>query len=367
MSRNKDLVPYLFLAPFLAVLTVFFLYATVRAAYFSFTDYNLFDPPKWVGFRNYLNLFKEQNFIRALWNSVSFAAVVSTVQTLAALVVASALNSKIRGVHFFRAAFYMPSVASSVVISLIFLWLYQRKGALNFIIAGLRRMGPYLAVGAGLFLAVQTVQVLGSRRRAAGKEMPEEAAAPWDPAFAAISLMISGICIAVLHLLGIIEPGSGEPVDFIWLQTREKIAGIPIPLIAIMLQNIFTTIPTLMLIFLAGLQDVPTALYEAAMMDGANAPKRLLHITIPSLRPVLFLVVTMSLIGTLQMFDQVAIFGNAVPLESVITLAYFTYDRMFPGAMLPEAGLASASALFLATFTLCIVLLQRLFLKSEAQ
>lgn len=75
----------------------------------------------------------------------------------------------------------------------------------------------------------------------------------------------------------------------------------------------------------------------------------------------------MSLIGTLQMFDQVAIFGNAVPLESVITLAYFTYDRMFPGAMLPEAGLASASALFLATFTLCIVLLQRLFLKSEAQ
>lgn len=74
---------------------------------------------------------------------------------------------------------------------------------------------------------------------------------------------------------------------------------------------------------------------------------------------------TLGLIGTLQMFDQVAIFGNTVPLELVITLAYFVYDRMFPGAQLPEVGFASAAAMFLAVLTLIVVLVQRVFIPSE--
>ena len=83
-----------------------------------------------------------------------------------------------------------------------------------------------------------------------------------------------------------------------------------------MIQNIFTTIPTFMLMFLAALQDVPVSYYEAASLDGATAAQQFRYITVPSVRPVTFLVVTLGLIGTLQMFDQVAIFGNAVPLSS---------------------------------------------------
>ena len=62
---------------------------------------------------------------------------------------------------------------------------------------------------------------------------------------------------------------------------------------------------------------------------------------------------------------QVAIFGDAVPLQSVITLAYFVYNRMFPGGQLPEVGFASAAAMFLAVLTLIVVLVQRVFIPSE--
>jgi multiple sugar transport system permease protein len=113
---------YLFLLPFLLLLIVFFGYAAVRAIYFSFTDYDLFNAPNWVGFKNYRDLFTDANFVYALRNTVVFAIVVTVIQTFLALVMATILNNKIRGIQFFRAAFYMPSIASSVVITLIFLW-----------------------------------------------------------------------------------------------------------------------------------------------------------------------------------------------------------------------------------------------------
>ena len=161
-------------------------------------------------------------------------------------------------------------------------------------------------------------------------------------------------------------------MDFIWLQTREDIIpgtpfwlSVPRPLAFIMVQNTFTTIPTFMLMFLAALQDVPKSHYEAAAIDGATPIQQFFYITIPSVQPVTFLVVTLGLIGTLQVFDQVAIIGDAAPLSSIVTLAYFVYDRMFPGAQTPEVGFAAAAAIFLALFTLVIVLLQRLFVSSE--
>ena len=75
-KRQEVFAAYLFLAPFLITLVLFFLYATVRAVYFSFTDYDLFNAPRWVGLQNYVNLFREENFLFALRNSLVFAAVV---------------------------------------------------------------------------------------------------------------------------------------------------------------------------------------------------------------------------------------------------------------------------------------------------
>jgi multiple sugar transport system permease protein len=252
------------------------------------------------------------------------------------------------------------------VITLIFLWMYQRRGLFNFIGTQFSRYAPLIGVFLAALVVAQVVQVLVERRMA----LP----AKWtDPALLVSSIVVSLIVTVVLSLTGLVGARDVPPIDFVWLQTGQTVPAAPafmaapVPLIAIMIQNIFTTIPTLMLLFLAGLQDVPRSYYEAASLDGASAAQKFFHITIPALQPVLFLVVTLGLIGTLQMFDQVAIFGDAAPLRSRITLAYFVYNRMFPGAQLPEVGLASAAALFLALFTLSVVALQRLVIKSEVK
>ncbi|MFW5729509.1 MAG: carbohydrate ABC transporter permease, partial [Spirochaetota bacterium] len=77
LQRGEGVAPYLFLLPFLIVLGIFFVYAGVRAIVFSFTDYNLFNDPSWVGLRNYAALFQERNFITALRNSILFTIVVT--------------------------------------------------------------------------------------------------------------------------------------------------------------------------------------------------------------------------------------------------------------------------------------------------
>ncbi len=363
--RREFTAAYLFLTPFLVTLAIFFLFATARAVFFSFTDYDLFNAPTWVGLRNYANLFRDDLFLTALRNSLVFAAVVTSVQTFGALVMAAVLNQKIRGLGFFRSAFYMPSITSSVVITLIFLWMYQRRGLFNYLATQFVSYLPLLGVFAVIVVVVQAGQVLLERSRGLSVS--------WlDPALLVVSLLIAAAGTWALDFVGVVAPTAVRPVDFVWLQTRQEVPGAfppflraPVPLIAIMLQNVFTTVPTFMLMFLAALQDVPAAHYEAAALDGATPTQQFFFITIPAVQPVTFLVVTLGLIGTLQMFDQVAIFGNAVPLRSVITLAYFVYNRMFPGAQLPEVGFASAAAMFLAVLTLVIVLLQRLFIRTE--
>ncbi|MDT3683158.1 MAG: sugar ABC transporter permease [Trueperaceae bacterium] len=377
-SRGRELLPALmFLLPFLIVLAIFFVYAGARAVYFSFTDYDLFNAPKWVGLANYRALFSDDRFLLALRNSLLFAAIVTTVQTIGALLSASAVNRKVRGMTFFRAAFYMPAVTSSVVITLIFLWLFQRLGGINYLITAVSRNTPVILTFVLALAVVQALQVALERRRlrrrhGADAEQQARSVGALDPALLVVSLVAAIVVTAGLGLLGYVAPRDIPNVAINWLQTRQEVpAGfpfwlrVPLPLAAIMFQNIFTTIPTFMLMFLAAMQDVPRSQYEAAALDGASPAQQFIYVTIPALQPVTFLVVTLGLIGTLQMFDQVAIFGSSVPLQSVITLAYFVYNRMFPGAQLPEVGFASAAAMFLALLTLVIVALQRTVLRSE--
>jgi multiple sugar transport system permease protein len=364
---QEAMAAYLFLLPFLVTLVIFFGYAALRALYFSFTDYNLFNTPNWVGFRNYINLFRDVDFLTALRNSSVFAIVVTVVQTFGALVMATVLNNKIRGQTFFRAAYYMPSITSSVVITLIFMWMFQRRGLFNFLATQFQSYLPVIGVFIGILIVLQVIQVVWERRQGFSPN--------WhDPALLVVSFLVSLGATWLLSLTGFVAPREVAPVDFVWLQTGQEVpSGLPfflrapVPLVAIMIQNVFTTIPTFMLMYLAALQDVPASQYEAASLDGANAVQQFRYVTIPAVQPVTFLIVTLSLIGTLQMFDQVAIFGNAAPLRSIITLAFFVYNRMFPGAQTPEVGFAAAAAMFLALFTLLIVLLQRLVIRSEAR
>ncbi|GAI97437.1 unnamed protein product, partial [marine sediment metagenome] len=158
-SLKEKTAPYVFLSPFLFGFIIFFSYAFIRSLYFSFTDYDLFSIPNWVGINNYLNLFKERLFTRALINSLTFAIIVTTLQTIFALLLAVAMNQKIKGIRFFRTAYYMPSVTSSIVITLIFMWMFQRKGVINYLLTLLRQHGLTIGIFLILLAGIQLLLV----------------------------------------------------------------------------------------------------------------------------------------------------------------------------------------------------------------
>lgn len=353
----------LFLAPFLISTAIFFFYAFGRAIYYSFTDFNLFNTPKLIGFQPYTEVVADPSFRRALANSLIFAVVTTTLQTIFALLMAVALNNRLRGMAFFRSAWYMPSITSSVVITLIFLWLFQRRGIANYLVTQWQTYQPLILTFLIGFVAAQIIQVLLERRGG----LP----ARWtDPALAAVSALGALIVTAGLVFLGVTAVREVPPFEYQYFADKWITLGgvrvLSIPLLVIIIQNTFTTVPTLMLFFLAGLQNIPGALYEAADIDGATPFQKLTSVTVPMLRPVTFFVVTVSLIGTMQMFDQVAVIGSAAPGDTLITLAYYVYTNTFKAGAAP-VNLAAAAAIILALIILAMVFIQRRFFPSEVR
>lgn len=344
---------WLFLAPFLISLGIFFLWAIFRTAWFSLTDYNLFAAPSFIGLENFARLVSDELFIFALRNSISFALIVTGAQTILALLLALLVNSAAWAKGVARTIFYFPSIMSSAAMTLIFLWLFQRQGLMSAMVANFVNLRWVIGVFFSITIICQIILVAFARRKYSGVKA-------LDPYFLMASVLL-GLGGAIIIRLGGYVPIYEEKILISWLNTKELFLFMPRTLWSVALMNIFTTVPTLMLLFLAGLQSVPGALYDAAKMDGANVLSRFFTVTIPSLTPVTFAVVTLGLIGTLQMFDQVAILGAAAPLESRVTLAYYTYYNTFPPGGSPDIGLASASALTLGVITVLIVFLQRRF------
>lgn len=353
LRLRQQIYGWLLAGPFILTLVVFFLYALVRTVYFSFTEYDLFTDAVWVGLANFKALLTDELFLLSLSNTIFFSLIVTTVQTVLALGLAILVNSKIRAKSFFRTAFYLPSILSSAAVTLIFIWFYQKNGYLNGFVTDVLNHFPYLSCFALIAIAIQFILVTKDKI----KGLPIS----WfDPAWAILSCLLAAVATFILSGLGYIE-STEKIVEINWLNTQDNIGPMPLTLWAIVIQNIYTTIPTFMLLFLAGLQGIPSELYEAAHIDGAKKWQQHWNITIPQLAPVTFVVVTFSIIGTLQMFDQVALLGAAAPLESRITLAYYVYHNAFPPGSTPQIGMASAAALVLAFITLAVVYLQKIF------
>ncbi|MDE2862517.1 MAG: sugar ABC transporter permease, partial [Chloroflexota bacterium] len=116
---------YLFVLPSILFITVFVIIPIFGILYYSFTDYDLLTPPKWVGLENYQKAPDEPRFFPAIRNTLFFALGTVPAGVVTSLLLAVLINRAIRGIYFFRAMFYMPVVSSFVSVSLIFLWLYE--------------------------------------------------------------------------------------------------------------------------------------------------------------------------------------------------------------------------------------------------
>jgi len=262
----------LFVSPWLLGFAVFSVYPVMAGLYYSFCNYNIVRPPRFIGFANYIELFTDDPyFYKSLYNTFYMTALGLPLGLTFAFFLALALNAKVRGQSFFRTAFYLPSIVPVVASSILWVWILNPEyGLLN---ALLRQFG---FDGPGWLT---------------------------DPQWSKPALILTGL----------------------W-----GVGGT-------------------MIIFLAGLQQIPVALHEAALVDGAGRWHRLIHVTLPSISPVIFFNVIMGIIGSFQFFTQVYVMtggstsGGAAggPQGSTLVYALYLYQNAFTNFSM---GYASAMA-----------------------
>lgn len=124
---------WLFLAPAVIVVGIFFVLAVLFAFYLSFNDVNLFTNTfSFKGIENYLRIFTDQKARIALRNTATFALVVVPLQTIFALIIAYILSSKgIKGKKLFRMVYFLPTLTSSSALTIIFMFIFNIYGPVN--------------------------------------------------------------------------------------------------------------------------------------------------------------------------------------------------------------------------------------------
>ena len=152
MKKKKETLKIiLLLSPWLVTFITFKLYPVLFSFYLSFTRYNPIrgKPPKFVGLRNYIKLFSDPIFIKAVKNTMLFVVVTVPITTIIALFVASLISShlNIKGKQLFQSGFFMPVVTSMVVIATIFSFLYAPYGYLT---ALMKFFGATIRYGRGV-------------------------------------------------------------------------------------------------------------------------------------------------------------------------------------------------------------------------
>jgi len=318
---------WLFVAPVVVILGVFLLLPICMALFVSFTKWNGQGSPftgqvPMAGADNYTRLVAESgltrlDFMTSIRNNIYYVLIVVPVQTALALFLALVVNQRIlKGKSFFRTAFYFPSVTSSVAISVVFLFLFTNGGAVNALLGAFGVRGPQ-----------------------------------WfsDP---------RGIVHIALANLGLVDtatpPGWLTGHSLLGLSWWEWLSGPSVAMCAIITLVVWTTSGTFMLLFLAGLQNLPVELDEASLLDGANRRQHFWFVTLPQLRPIMFLVLTLGLIGTWQVFDQIYVMSQGNPAKTTLTPAYLSYRTAFKEFNY-GSGAAISFVLFLIIVSLTLV------------
>jgi putative chitobiose transport system permease protein len=274
---RQQSTPYLFLLPAMLVLGLTVFYPAIQAFLLSFThyEYDITQPPQWIGLENFQRLLKDNVFWKTLRNTFVYLIGVVPILVTAPLGLAILVNRALPGIRWFRAAYYTPVVISMVVAGIAWRWLYAETGLFNQLLAWLHLSKDGL---------------------------------PWltSPQFALFSVMV----VTVWKGLGYY-----------------------------------------MVIYLAGLQSIPADLYEAAAIDGSDGWRKHWDITVPLMRPYLFLVAVISAISATKVFEEIYIMTQGGPRSSSKTLVYYVYERAFQ-----DLEISYACTIGLVMFLLILVL-----------
>lgn len=252
LSKKTRFFPYAMLLPTIVIFAVFMIYPILYSFYLSFTEFTG-GTYNFVGLRNYIELFHDPVFYKALFNTFFYLIIQVPVMISLALLLAVLVEQKfIRGKGFFRMATFLPTITSLVAYSLVFKVLFNTNyGLINYIVE---------------FFGGEKIQWIYSA---------------W-PARASIIISIT----------------------WRWVGYN-------------------------MIILLAGIQAIPTEMYESASLDGASFWQQLFYITIPAIKPIILFTTITSTIGTLQLFDEPYILTQGGPNYATITLGEYLYDNGF--------------------------------------
>lgn len=264
--HQREGAAWVFLSPWVLGAVVLTLLPMAISLYLSFTDYDLFNAPRWVGLRNYVQMFTEDpRYWRSVGATLTYVVIAVPLQLALALAVALALKSMRRGKSFYRSAFYAPSLlGASMSIALVWRAVFNDGGTVDNLLSDIGiHTGGWVNKPGWALLAVALLTV-------------------WQ-------------------------------------------FGAP------------------MVIFLAGLQQIPVELYEAASVDGAGRKRQFLSITLPMLSPVLFFNLVLQTIQAFQVFTPAFAVsgGKGGPADSTLFYTLYLYDRGFVAS---HMGYASAMA-----------------------
>lgn len=286
--RGNTLWGYGFTAPSAILLLVFIILPIFISAALSLTDFSGFNQPTYVGFKNYVDMFKDKKFLASMKNTFVYVLATVPVQTILSLVVAAILAEKFRNPfgEFIRGTMFIPVLCSAVIAGNLFFYLF-----------------------------------------ASDKE---------------------AIVNSFMMLLGF------KKVN--WLG-KSDLAMLVICIVAI-----WKNVGYFMVIFYAAIMDVPQTLHDAARVDGASPMQRFLHITMPGIRPVLYLVITLSTIWAFQVFDITMVMTKGGPGVATMSPVLLVYNYAFSDHRM---GYASAIACLLAVVIFVISMLQKLVFREE--
>lgn len=256
--KQSTTAAYIFLAPALSAIFIFFFLPVIAAFIISFTDFDIytladFNTIRFVGLKNYLELFNDPLFFTALKNTFYFVIMAGPLSIVVSLGAALLLNSKlVKYKAIFRLSYFIPVVTTLVAVAIVWRFIYH-------------------------------------------------------PRFGIINYILSLIGIAPIDWLG--EPSTAMP--------------------AIVLMSIWKNFGYNMIIFIAGLQNIPEDLYEAASIEGANAWQKFKSITIPMLAPTTLFISIITIIGYFQLFAEPYIMTQGGPLNSTLSIVQFMYQEGF--------------------------------------
>jgi multiple sugar transport system permease protein len=274
----RTLEPYLYLLPTIVGLVLFTAGAVVVSFVMSFSQWDIISPPLWVWADNYVQLWHSDLFWQVFWNTLYFVVLAVPFSVVFSLALALLVNTRLRGIMFFRTAYFLPVVSSMIAVALVWSWIFNGDyGLLNYLLR---------------------------------------------------------------TLFGLRGPA--------WLDSTSW--ALP----AMVIVTVWRGLGYSMVIFLAGLQNIPADLYHAATIDGAGAWRKFRHVTLPMLSPTTFFVLVITFINSFQVFEQTYVLTKGGPANATMTLSYYIYQNAFQFFQMGKAA-ALSYVLFALVFAVTLV------------